>query len=427
MIVYSAKVQKISQKDIVFISFLYFCTMKTKTIILFTFMVALISCHQTYEHKTVICIPVYGQSLALGEEAIRMTDFDSLANYADGRIVTENLDHDFGYFDNDELKLFAKKMVHYQKRAFELTVYSMAEMLADSTGKDTLICIFPGGQGTTAIGQLGKGSAPYQKFIDNIQTAYEAAQERGWTFVMPALCWMQGESDIEEYPGTDYRQLLLQFVKDINQDVKQITGQQQDVEIVCYQTNPVSRAKKFNALSFNCPETEVPQVLMELVRDNAQFHASGPTYPYDFAREAIHIDGKSQREHGLLVAKAVLDILKGRNNLRGLLPTKAECKDNEIVISFNIPVPNLTIDTIQVEKAKNYGFCVITPDNQDIAQQVFVQDNNIHIVCTESPQQCRLRYAINGEKGKSGRKHGPRGNLRDSIGNWCWQFDFPLP
>lgn len=29
-------------------------------------------------HKTVICIPVYGQSLALGEEAIRITDFDSL-------------------------------------------------------------------------------------------------------------------------------------------------------------------------------------------------------------------------------------------------------------------------------------------------------------------------------------------------------------
>ena len=29
-------------------------------------------------HKTVICIPVYGQSLALGEEAARITDFDSL-------------------------------------------------------------------------------------------------------------------------------------------------------------------------------------------------------------------------------------------------------------------------------------------------------------------------------------------------------------
>lgn len=27
------------------------------------------ACQKDYDHKTVICIPVYGQSLALGEEA----------------------------------------------------------------------------------------------------------------------------------------------------------------------------------------------------------------------------------------------------------------------------------------------------------------------------------------------------------------------
>jgi hypothetical protein len=397
--------------------------MKIKIFILFSLLAALVSCHQTYEHKTVMCIPVYGQSLALGEEAIRITNFDSLANYADGRIVTENLDHNFGYFDNDDLRRFAKKMAHYQKRSFELTLYSMAEMLADSIGKDTIICIFPGGQGTTVISQMGKGSEAYQKFIENIQTAYDTSKERGWDFMMPALCWMQGESDIEEYPGTNYRQLLLQFAKDINEDVKQITGQQQDVEIISYQTNPISRARNFNPLAFNCPETEVPQTLMELVRDNPHFYASGPTYPYDFAREAIHIDGKSQRKHGLLVAKAVLDILKGRNTLRGLVPMKAECNGNEIVVSFNIPSPDLTIDTIQVNKVKNYGFSVITPDNRDIAQNITIQDTCIHILCSERPDGCRVRYAINGEKGKSGRLHGPRGNLRDSTSNWCWQFD----
>ena len=89
---------------------------------------AFASCHETYEHKTVVCIPVYGQSLALGEEATRITDFDSLSNYADGRIVTENMNHNFGYFDNDDMKQFAKKMIRYQKRSFELTIYSMADV-----------------------------------------------------------------------------------------------------------------------------------------------------------------------------------------------------------------------------------------------------------------------------------------------------------
>lgn len=407
--------------------FLIFAPMKVKLLSALLTIASLISCQQDYEPKTVICIPVYGQSLALGEEATRITDFDSLANYANGRIVTERLDHQFGFFDNNQSKEWVKRMINYDKRSFELTIYNMAEMLADSIGKDTLICIFPGGQGTTTISQLGKGSQPYQNFIDDIQTAYDTAQERGWAFVMPALCWMQGESDIEEYPDTDYRQHLLQFARDINQDVKQMTGQQRDIEIISYQTNPVSRARNFNPLSFNCPETTVPQTLMELVRDNPMFHASGPTYPYDFAREAIHIDGNGQRQHGKLVAQAALDILRGRQQSRGLLPMKFEKQDNEVIISFNIPKPNLTIDTIQVKKAKNYGFSVITPDNRDIAQRVTTKNNNVYILCSERPDSCRIRYAINGEKGKSGRLHGPRGNLRDSAGNWCWQFDNQLP
>ena len=134
--------------------------MKTKLLIILLVIFGFISCNNDAEHKTVICIPVYGQSLALGVEADRITDYDSLANYADGRIVTENMDHHFGYFDLNSFKQFAKKLLRHQNRSFELSVYSMAEWLADHTGKDTIICIFPGGQDGTIIAKLGKGSAP---------------------------------------------------------------------------------------------------------------------------------------------------------------------------------------------------------------------------------------------------------------------------
>lgn len=76
-----------------------------KGFLFFFITLLLAACTQKPEgHKVVVCIPVYGQSLALGEEAERITDFDSLAAYANGRIVTENLDHDFGYFEHDDLK-----------------------------------------------------------------------------------------------------------------------------------------------------------------------------------------------------------------------------------------------------------------------------------------------------------------------------------
>lgn len=415
--------------------------MITKKLIIVLVALTLVACRGADEHKTVICIPVYGQSLAIGVDAIRITDFDSLANYADGRIVTENMDHHFGYFDISPFKQFAKRITRYQKRSYELTVYGMAELLADNTGKDTLICIFPGGQDGTVIADLGKGSKVYGKFLHDIETAYQSAHKRGWDFVMPAFCWMQGETDVTSYPVTNYRELLLQFVKDINQDVKRITGQQQDIEVICYQSNPVTRAKNFNPLAYDCPETIVPETQLELVRDHPTFHASGPMYPYDFVNEIIHIDGTSQKRHGILVALAALDIIKHQKHQRGLLPIKAQCHDNEVIIDFNIPCPPLTFDTIQVTNPGHYGFSVITPDNRDIVENVIIQKDCIHLLCSESPKDCRVRYAVNGDNMVSGRLHGPRGNLRDSQGdfitiiiqnkvypvhNWCYQFDMPI-
>ena len=89
--------------------------MKKIQFILFLALVALLSsCNkkEIKENSVVLCIPVYGQSLALGEEAERITDFDSLAVFGHGRIVTENLDDQFGSFDNEDFKKWGKKMDH---------------------------------------------------------------------------------------------------------------------------------------------------------------------------------------------------------------------------------------------------------------------------------------------------------------------------
>jgi hypothetical protein len=80
-----------------------------------------------YGHKVVVCIPVYGQSYALGEDATRITNFDSLRIKYNGRIVTEKLDYSFGFYDSDSrFKQLIKRILHYDKKAFELSVYGMA-------------------------------------------------------------------------------------------------------------------------------------------------------------------------------------------------------------------------------------------------------------------------------------------------------------
>ena len=418
--------------------------MKKLQFILFLALVALLSsCNkkEIKENSVVLCIPVYGQSLALGEEAERITDFDSLAVFGHERIVTENLDDQFGYFDNDDFKQWGKKMLQYQKRSYELSVYGMAEALASQLGNDTLICIFPGGQGATTIQHLSKGTEPYQKFLDDIKTAYETAKEQGCAFEVPAICWMQGESDIEDYPGTNYKTLLQKISRDLNQDIQQITGQKKDIRIICYQSNNVSGGEKYVQDSYNCIESQVPQSQMELIRDDSLFWPSGPTYPYTFARERIHLDGISQKRFGYLAALTANAIIHRKTQECGLYPIKTEASDKTIIIHFQVPVPPLQLDTINVNKAPHYGFGVITKDNRDILQSVSLEDNTIRLTCSEAIDQCKVRYAINGEKKKSGNLKGPRGNLRDAQGdhyqatimgktyplhNWCYQFDFPI-
>jgi hypothetical protein len=169
----------------------------------------------------------------------------------------------------------------------------------------------------------------------------------------------------------------------------------------------------------------VPQTFVELLQDNPYFWASGPTYPYPCVNEKIHIDAEGQQAIGLLAARSVLGILQGSKRYRGLIPTKLESHNDTVIIHFNTSSP-LLLDTIQVSKAAHYGFSIVSKDNKDITKDVTIEGTCAKIACSAPPTDCKVRYAVNGDYMKSGNHHGPRGNLRDAQGNWCYQFDTPL-
>lgn len=391
-------------------------------------------------HKTVICIPVYGQSYALGEEAKRITNYDSLRINYNSRIVTEKMNYVFGYYDHSSrLKQFVKRLLHYDRKAFELSVYGMAESLITELGEDSILCIFPGGHGLTDIKGLMKPVGPYNKFIEEIAHAYQNAHELGWDFQIPAVCWMQGESDIADYPNTDYKVLFHQMYNDLNTDIKQITHQANNIRIICYQSSALTKGDRFKNNNFEGTEGRTPEIQMELVREDSLIWAMGPTYPYDFMREALHIDAIGQKRIGDLAAKSALGIIRNDPRFIGLVPLETQVKGNTVSIIFNVPTPPLCFDTIQVMKADHYGFNIIRQDNTDIVSNVILQGDTVVITCQESPIGCKIRYGVNGEFHKGGRLHGSRGNLRDSQGkirkvringktypqdNWCYIFDY---
>ena len=393
-----------------------------------------------YDHKVVICIPVYGQSYALGEEATKITDFDSLRIKYDGRIVTEHMDYVFGYFDHSSrLKQYVKRLLHYDKKAFELSLYGMAEALVPQLGEDTIVCIFPGGHGMNTITQLMKPFEPYEKFIEEIAYAHQKATDRGWEFYVPAVCWMQGESDIAEYPDTDYKVLFHQMYNNLNTDIKKVTRQQENIRIICYQTSTITKGNRYKRNNYDASEPLTPTVQMEMIREDSLIWASGPTYPYHFVRESLHIDAIGQMSIGSLAAISALGVIRHETPIIGLMPLDFIVSENQIRIPFHVPCPPLCFDTINVRKADNYGFNVIRKDNTDIISSISIHQNTVIINCKESPIDCKIRYAVNGEYLKGGCLSGPRGNLRDSQGdymtfivsgknyplhNWCYMFDY---
>ena len=339
-----------------------------------------------YGHKVVVCIPVYGQSYALGEEATRLTNFDSLRIKYNGRIVTEKLECTFGYFDHSsQFKQWVKRILHYDKKAFELSVYSMAEELASKLGEDTIICVFPGGHGMNTIQQLMKPAEPYNKFIKEIATAYGEAQNRGWEFIVPAVCWMQGESDIVEYPGYDYKEYFYRMYNNLNTDIKNVTHQKKDIRIICYQASTITKGLRYKPNNYYGTEAKTPTAQMELIRDDSLIWVSGPTYPCDFVNESLHIDATGQQTIGKFAARSALGILRNQERNIGLVPMAYHIKGDDIRIDFNVPCPPLCFDTILVKKIANYGFNVIRRDGTDIISDVVIDNNSIVIRCVESP------------------------------------------
>ena len=112
-----------------------------------------------------------------------------------------------------------------------------------------------------------------------------------------------------------------------------------------------------------------------------------------------------------------------------MIPKSYNVIGNDIKIDFNVPCPPLSFDTIQVKKVDNYGFNVIRRDGVDIVSDVKINQTSVIIHCKASPENCKLRYGVNGEFLKGGRKVGSRGNLRDSndkCPEWALLFEYKL-
>lgn len=115
--------------------------------------------------------------------------------------------------------------------------------------------------------------------------------------------------------------------------------QKEDIRMICYQSNVLTRAESFEANNYDCVEMGPAQAIVDLINKDSLFWASGPTYPYTFINERLHIDAIGQQHIGNLDAIAVMNLLKGRGKTYGLIPRSISTHGDDVLIHMNVPCP----------------------------------------------------------------------------------------
>jgi hypothetical protein len=277
----------------------------------------------------------------------------------------------------------------------------------------------------------GSETTSYTELIAQVTAARNLAAAEGWGYELLAIPWTHGESDDwGSRTSPFYYDQLLDHWRNINTDVKAITGQARDVIFIMSQTSAWHRSG-FPVTPYTAIE------IYKLFKDFPdRFVLAGAKYwlPYSDAIAHLTTDGYNQL-NGLYAQALVETCLIGKP-FKPVYPTKIVRVGTELQVTFNVPVKPLVIDTSEVSVVTNYGFEYVNTGGTAVTiSNVRVKPDGVTVLMDLATATAgKLRYAYTGTSGAApGASTGVRGNIRDSanyanaynltIRNWCVHFE----
>lgn len=298
--------------------------------------------------------------------------------------------------------------------------------------------------------------SPFAQGMQEVASAKALAAAAGKTHVVRAVVAIHGESDHYSYvagtqefplPGTDgvpneikdYSDGLVEWQVDYETSVKAITGQAQGVPLF------------ISAIS-GWTSTRTSAIAQWQL--DAHIRAPGkvvyvtPAYPLSVLGDCLHFDSTGQRRLGEYFAKAYARVVLGGSTWEPVRPKSISRGGSVITVTYHVPAPPLTLDTVHVTNPGNFGFDFV--DNGTlvaISSVALTAPDTVTITLAAAPSgvNMRLRYAQNQDVDPATRCIGPgtvygggaRGNLRDSdatpsrygydLWNWGANFDVVIP
>lgn len=270
------------------------------------------------------------------------------------------------------------------------------------------------GYGGQTISQLSKGSSHYARLLNQATYGRNIANSAAKSYAVQAVAWTQGESDyVSNTPRSTYTAALNTLVSDINTDIKAITGQIKNIPFISYQ---VASHKVYGQTT---PSIALAHV--DTADANPLVYIATPMYHFDYAGDSdAHLTSVSSRWLGAYYGLAYKRIIIDGKSWKPLKPLSSVTQGTVLVVKFNVPSGRLEFDTTNVTQNTNYGFELVDSIGNALAisSVSIMGPDTVKIVAGATiPFGAKLRYAWTGS-GNVGATKGPRGNLRDTQGNY---------
>jgi hypothetical protein len=284
--------------------------------------------------------------------------------------------------------------------------------------------------------QSGVNGRAYEATLIEVRAVKRLAAAAGKTYGVAAVIVTHGETDSG---NTNYENELYQLWSDYNTDIKAITGQSQDLQMIVSQQN-------------SCGDNSSSTVAQWKVGVNhpATIVCSGPKYQYPYSSDAVHLDTSGYEMNGEKYGQIYYERIVLGNNWQPLQPISASRNGNVVTVQFHVPVAPLVWDTAfqtphqsESEWVNGKGFEVYASSTARITiNSVSISGDRVLIACASDPgANCRVDYAMAQTSSAMSTPHaGTRrwGLLHDSDPfagsttnkaqpNWCVAFQMTIP
>lgn len=330
---------------------------------------------------------------------------------------------------------------------------AMANRLSQINGSDFETVVTNHGFGGYSYNQLKKGSSPYNDVgMVQLKAVNQIAAELGRKHEVIGVTVIHGEndnSDISRYwddwqqkgylkQEDVYKDYLIEWQRDYENDVRAVTGQEGIVPMFTDQMS--SGAPSISALGQLAASEENPGRIILV----------GPKYFLNYS-DIYHLDNYSYRLLGEYYGKVVDLVFNKKQQWKPLSPESIIRNGRVIDVKFYLPIgaTNIEFDTDLVDASENMGFRYNSSNIKISIKKVEIVGNDtVRITLNALPSRTdkeKLSYAFYNENDTLGNPNpgahsqgSARGNLRDNdqsvsaydpsvkLYNWAVQFSKPI-